>query len=200
MRKLLFSLLFLFSCNCVHISYVENSARLTYVLSVDGNLTAKIASATVDIAGQEIQKDLNEALRKRVELQKEGKTGRSVIDEFSDNGVYVTPANNDVRAGINRTQERFKLKNGKPSIKIFQNCVNLRTELQTYRWKDLKPGAVQDSPEKPVKKEDHAVDALRYMICYLYDTPSEVRKMSFDYKAILKRARAYAQSPSWRSA
>lgn len=129
-----------------------------------------------------------------------GQTGRSVIDEFNDRGIFTQPANNDVRAGFNRVHEYFKIVGGKPRLRIFQNCVNLRTELQTYRWKDLSPSATQDSPEKPLKKNDHTVDALRYMICYLYDTPQAKKKQTFDYKEILNRVRGYANISSWKAA
>lgn len=128
-----------------------------------------------------------------------GVTGKSVIDEFAANKIYCQPANNDVRAGINRVQELFKLQNGKPRLKITQNCVNLRTELQTYRWKDLKPSAVTDAPEKPLKKEDHAADALRYLCMYLYQTPRKKKNPSFDYKEVLKRRRQVVAT-HWRAA
>lgn len=105
-----------------------------------------------------------------------GVTGKSVIDEFADNGIYFDGANNDVRAGINHVQECLKLgAKGLPKLRISRECVNLRQELQTYRWKDLRPSAKMDAPEKPLKKDDHAVDALRYMVVYTYDMP-EVRK------------------------
>lgn len=94
--------------------------------------------------------------------------GLSVVEEFSKYGVYFDPANNDIRAGINRVKERMK--DGK-GLKIFSSCKNLRTELQMYKWKDLKQGAIQDAPEKPVKKDDHLSDALRYGVAYMYDTP-----------------------------
>jgi phage terminase large subunit len=67
---------------------------------------------------------------------RDGKTGRSIIDEFSDYGVYFSPANNAWEAGVNHVQEYIKLKDGKPKMKIFDNCVNLRTQLQTYRYKE----------------------------------------------------------------
>ena len=70
--------------------------------------------------------------------------------------------------------------------------------MQTYRWKDIKPGAIQDAPEKPVKKEDHAVDALRYMVMYLYQTPQAKSKKAFDYKKLLKRYRS--TEVSWKAA
>ena len=128
-----------------------------------------------------------------------GVSGRSVIDEFNECGVYVTPANNDVRAGINRVSEYLKISGKEPRLKIFQNCIYLRTELQTYRWKDLKPGAVHDAPEKPRKKDDHLVDALRYMIIYIYDTPQVKEKQKFDYKEILSRFKG-SSSSNWKAA
>lgn len=110
-----------------------------------------------------------------------GITGKSVMDEFADCGLHFIPANNDVRAGINHLQEYIKLdKNGKPKIKVFRKCTKLREEFQTYRWRDLRPSAKQDAPEKPLKKEDHAIDACRYMTIYVYDTP-ELKAKKKDY-------------------
>lgn len=118
---------------------------------------------------------------------RDGKTGRSVIDEFADYGIYCQPANNDVRAGLNRVQEYIKLQNSLPKLQILRRCSDLRTELQTYRWKDIKPGAKQDAPERPLKKGDHAVDALRYMVNYLYDTPvRKPLKKDYDYKKMMR--------------
>jgi len=126
---------------------------------------------------------------------RDGKTGRSIIDEFADNGLYFDPANNDVRAGINRVQEYLRA--GK--LRIFQRCVNLRTELQTYRWKDLKPGAKQDAPEKPLKKNDHVVDALRYMVNYLYDTPLPKEKKS-GWREWFPNIRHHEEEREWMAA
>jgi len=111
--------------------------------------------------------------------QRSGASGINVFDEFAKYGLIIQPANNSVSAGINRVKEKFV--NG--SLVVFSSCTNLRTELGTYKWKDLKPGATQDAPEKPVKKNDHAVDALRYGCVYLYDTPIVHKKSyGFDYK------------------
>jgi hypothetical protein len=109
---------------------------------------------------------------------KNGQTGRSVIDEFMDYGIACQPANNDVRAGINHVQEMLKLQGGKPQLRILKQCVNLRTELQTYRWKDLKPGHTQNGPEKPVKKDDHAcLDATTMIYTKRGNVPiSEITK------------------------
>jgi hypothetical protein len=110
---------------------------------------------------------------------RDGKTGRSIIDEFSDNGIYFSPANNAWEAGVNKVQEYIHLdKDGKCKLKIFEKCVNLRTQLQTYKYKDMRPGAIIDAPERPLKKEDHAVDDLRYLISYVYDSPKVSGKKS----------------------
>jgi PBSX family phage terminase large subunit len=126
---------------------------------------------------------------------RQGVTGVSVIDEFAKYGLFMRPANNDVRAGINRVKEKFKLVDGVPNLVIFSKCVNLRTELGEYRWKDLKVGATQDAPEKPVKRNDHSCDALKYMISYIYDTP-ELKVQSRDWRdySVLKRMRGSDES------
>lgn len=47
---------------------------------------------------------------------------------------------------------------------------NLIHELETYRYPDKKPD--QNEPEKPVKENDHALDALRYAL-YMTEPVSE---------------------------
>jgi phage terminase large subunit len=127
---------------------------------------------------------------------RDGKTGRSVIDEYSDYGIYCYPANNDVRAGINRVSEYLKIKDGKSKLQIFKNCVNLRTELQTYRWKDLRPGASQDEPERPLKKNDHLVDPLRYKVNYIYDAPKQSKPKGKGFDYTISR---YQTEENWRA-
>jgi hypothetical protein len=76
-----------------------------------------------------------------------------------------------------------------PKLQIFNTCKNLITELQTYRWKDLRHGAIIDAPERPLKREDHCVDALRYGVNYLYETPVPKSKdYKFDYRTMLGKS------------
>ena len=84
----------------------------------------------------------------------------SIVDEYRDMGLHFRLADNNVLAGINRVNE--SLKAGK--LQIFKNCVNLIREIEGYRWQSLRPGLDKNNPEAPIKKNDHAVDALRYMI------------------------------------
>lgn len=84
----------------------------------------------------------------------------SVWDEYHDYGLYFRPANNAVLAGINRVNECFKSN----KLFIFKNCVNLIREIESYKWQRVKPGQQKNEPDAPVKKNDHACDALRYLI------------------------------------
>lgn len=108
----------------------------------------------------------------------------SVADEYVDHGISAVPAQNDVIAGINRVKEYMKIDpehynptklldgepiKGAPHIYIFESCTNLIEEVNQYKWKELSSTLTGrtdiDTPkERPVKRNDHAVDALRYII------------------------------------
>lgn len=103
----------------------------------------------------------------------------SVIDEYRDNGLFFSPANNEVLGGINRVSEYFKA--GK--LKIFKNCTNLIDEIGQYKWQKLKPGQIKNAPEAPVKFKDHACDCLRYMIASRPESPIEKKVLSYETHA-----------------
>lgn len=92
----------------------------------------------------------------------------SIIEEFYDNGWDFTPGSNDRDAGITRVREYFQLdENGKAHLYIFKDkCPHLCWELQHYRYRELseQQKKVQGESEDVIKKNDDAVDALRYMI------------------------------------
>lgn len=69
----------------------------------------------------------------------------------------IFDANNDVSAGIGYTA--MKLSDG--GVKICKKCSNLISEFQSYVWdeKSIKLGI-----DKPKKENDHALDALRYVL------------------------------------
>jgi hypothetical protein len=56
---------------------------------------------------------------------------------------------------------------GHPGIIIDRDaCPNLMREMRTYRWKRStgKGANPQDAKPEPLKRDDHAVDALRYLV------------------------------------
>ncbi len=101
-----------------------------------------------------------------------GSTGASDFDEYILNWPETLPplqlAKNDVQLGIDRVKGYLKLhpKLKKPMLYIFSSCENLLEEITTYRYQESKPGDDGRKPdhETPYKSNDHALDALRYLI------------------------------------
>lgn len=85
---------------------------------------------------------------------------KSVAELFTEKGVLVNSrVNKDVFAGICRVKEYLIKGNGKPDIYIFDTCKNMIEEFNGYCWAE---------GDKPVKKDDHCMDELRY---YLMNRP-----------------------------
>lgn len=83
---------------------------------------------------------------------------KSVSELFFDEGISVnTHVNKDLFSGINRVKEYLRplAAPGKPRLYIFSSCVNLIREIKSYWWGD---------GDAPRKKDDHALDELRYFI------------------------------------
>lgn len=107
-----------------------------------------------------------------------GATGYSDWDIYQDNLPKDFPlmlANNDKQAGIDRVKSYLKINEStnKPRLFIFNTCYNLIDEMSKYRYKELTHGQVgkQAEKEEPVKVDDHALDALRYLIMSRPEAP-----------------------------
>lgn len=85
----------------------------------------------------------------------------SAIAELQKRGVYckeVVKNKDSIKNGISRIRSLF-LQN---KLHIHVSCVNLINELETYSYPEKKDARNED--ENPVKENDHALDALRYML------------------------------------
>lgn len=114
-------------------------------------------------------------------------SGAQWITEFAGRGVHITPATKEtgtseknwVRYGIEKVGEKLKLQQGHivsaltesqsgayPALFIFSHCVETIREFETYRWKEKSVSQAQDlnEPDVPEKANDHAMDALRYVV------------------------------------
>lgn len=78
------------------------------------------------------------------------------IEEMKRMGLNVQDVSKDIVKGIDSVRQLFKTN----KIRIHKDCQNLISEIETYRFEDKK--ADKNDPEKPVKENDHAMDALRY--------------------------------------
>lgn len=106
----------------------------------------------------------------------------SVLEEYEDYGIYATPANNEMLGGINRVREFLRKdpkrlhprtgERGSPRLFVFSNCINLISEFPSYQWKKFRTMTDRNKPEIPRDYNDHALDALRYMIMSRFPPPS----------------------------
>lgn len=86
--------------------------------------------------------------------------GMSIQAAYAEHGIFIGLGNNDVQPGIARTQAMFREQN----LFVSERCRNLLSELLKYRW-DRHITKIRDrrnKKEEPLKKDDHAMDALRY--------------------------------------
>lgn len=111
-----------------------------------------------------IQKTNSEYAQAYLEFTKGYEIFKTIIDpsavsfraELRQHGVRTTEADNDVLDGIRWTGTLLGL--GKVRINK-NNCPELMREMQGYVW-DPKP--TEKGNEKPLKRNDHGPDALRY--------------------------------------
>lgn len=95
--------------------------------------------------------------------QKTLSSEKTVVELFNDNGILVnTKVNKDMFSGIAVVKSYLKNAEGRSRLFIFKNCVNLIREIKSYWWGD---------GDNPIKKDDHALDELRY---YLMTKPKNI--------------------------
>jgi phage terminase large subunit len=102
------------------------------------------------------------------------------IEQFNKAGLNAIKATNAIAPGINNVQARLKLAgDSRPRLFVYEYALQerdekreaahepfcLQMEIDAYSWPVSKNGA--PVKEVPVKVNDHAMDALRYMCQYL---------------------------------
>ena len=105
---------------------------------------------------------------------------KSVTELFYDNGIVVNPhVNKDMYSGINRVKSYLRSADGKVRLYIFASCVNLIREMKNYFWGE---------GENPIKKDDHALDELRYYIMSKPDIPKkEMSEIARDKARLIRK-------------
>lgn len=89
------------------------------------------------------------------------KDGVSYKDYFMNvSGIHLEPANNALLDGIERVRDFMY----RGKLKIFTSCLHLKEEAQNYVWKTEKTGEGKDIP---VDRNNHLMDAMRYMVMAL---------------------------------
>lgn len=115
--------------------------------------------------------------------------GGSVQAEYMEYGIPIALGNNDVKTGLNRTARYFgnqrlpgRKEKTRPRLYVCRNCVMTLWELGRYSWAMwAQKGTEKDKnkKEEPKKKDDHAMDALRYGVMSRpeADTGEEIPEM-----------------------
>lgn len=83
-------------------------------------------------------------------------SAQNIIEMLKQRHIRVLEGNNDIDEGVSKLKSYFK--NGIISVDF--GCKNLIKELQSYRYE--KDRITKNKTERPIKKFDHACDALRY--------------------------------------
>ena len=98
---------------------------------------------------------------------------RSLYDHYAEHGVYFKPGSNKLLDGIIKVYSYLEAGH----LKIHANCVNTIREALNYKYK---PAELDEEPdEKPIDKDNHAMDALRYIIAELPDNPKDLINPSY---------------------
>jgi len=77
-----------------------------------------------------------------------------IIEQMRREGIYAQAAEGRVLQGISRVIQRLKT----DRLFIFKGLKPILDEIETYRFKTL------GQKDEPVKENDHALDALRYVV------------------------------------
>lgn len=107
-------------------------------------------------------------------LGRESAEGRRLVDLWhaeqrtaGDRSLVQPALDNEVLAGIEQVWkllgERGGLQGERPRFRVFRSCTGFLDERRTYRFHDVKQRG-DEGPVKPVKRDDHLMDAWRYAV------------------------------------
>jgi phage terminase large subunit-like protein len=138
----------------------EISARLSWPADGGGRIRALIDSA----AGQRTLAAV-----------------KSVSELFYDYGILVNAkVDKDVFSGIARVKSYLRNAAGQTRLYIFKTCPNMIREIKGYFWGE---------GDAPRKRDDHAMDDLRYYIMSRPETPKITEKLTLVQKDKMRRIR-----------
>lgn len=124
-----------------------------------------------------------EAIMDSAATQRTLSSSKSVAELFYDRGIKPNcRVNKDMFSGINAVKTLFAAR--PPKIYIFSTCVNMIREIKGYFW---------GNSDLPVKRDDHAMDELRYYVMYTLKNTFRPKKESNllekNYKKLLYNAK-----------
>lgn len=94
---------------------------------------------------------------------------KSIFDHYAEHGIYYTEGDNRIDAGIMKVFGYMESKR----LRILSSCVEMIREGRNYRYPEQKID--EKAVDKPIDKDNHAMDTLRYLIQELPDDPSQLK-------------------------
>jgi phage terminase large subunit len=100
---------------------------------------------------------------------------RSIFDHYAEYGLWFADGNNRIDAGLAKVNAYFSL----GRLKIFSSCTNTIREGLNYKYKPEELDSKKNPDNKPIDKDNHAMDSLRYLINELPDNPDLLMQKSY---------------------
>lgn len=92
-------------------------------------------------------------------------SGKNYKEELGlGHGFFCVDAHKDVIAGLSKMREYLNYYNKKPNIYVMEHCRELIHQFRHYIWDDYVKKDRYNLKERPLKKDDHLLDALRYVV------------------------------------
>jgi len=172
-----------------HLTDVVPEYRTERILGVDFGYTNPAAILTIDLDKKGIYwvtQEFYKTGKVNIELIEYAKSQLSNTvypdpaepdrcEEMKRHGLNVREVSKDIVAGITKVRQLFK----ENKIKIHKSCKNLISELESYQYPEKKED--RNYEEKPIKENDHALDALRYVL-FMHSQGSGVRTVARQWK------------------
>jgi len=116
---------------------------------------------------------------------------RSISDQLAEQGIICVPGDNRIEDGLEAINEWLLVKDvGLPNVLVFDNLHHFISEIEGYRFEIQTPeqAAHRDPREIPIKKNDHLMDAFRYMIMSMPEYSKTARMIGIKKLSHVDRA------------
>lgn len=163
----------------LHVVHDVPASFSYYVAGVDWGFVNPGVMLIAGVDGDGRSWIIHEEYHRRLQIDEWMTLGKGLNERYLPNGWWADPsepsyirkleavgckaesANNEVLPGIQRVQGLIQRQaDGKPRLLIGAWCANTIAEMEQYEWQRGRDGL----QEQPVKANDHAMDALRYLV------------------------------------
>lgn len=115
-------------------------------------------------------------------------TGKNIQMHFMEYGIYWQLGNNNLEYGLTKINAYIEAR----KLKIYKTCLDLIKEALQYTYPEVDiDNAEENLDEKPEKKNDHSMDAMRYMMARLPDDPEVLKLTAYEAPKSYSDVRRY---------